>query len=204
MTLAALATAWAIHLMAALSPGPAVLLCARLAATEGMRVGVFFAIGVGIGGCFWALAALLGMSVLFDYAPGVLWAFKIAGGAFLVWLGWKMWRDAPDPLPELVIAPTARSAVSAVRLGVLTQLANPKTAVFFGAVFVSTVPHHPGPALMAGLLLMVFVNETLAISGFARLFSTAVMRRTYARLKTIIDRSFGGILALLGIKIATT
>jgi threonine/homoserine/homoserine lactone efflux protein len=204
MTLAALATAWAIHLMAALSPGPAVLLCARLAATEGMRVGVFYAMGVGIGGCVWALAALLGMSVLFDHAPGVLWAFKIAGGAFLVWLGWKMWRHAPEPLPDIASVPETRSALSAVRLGVLTQLANPKTAVFFGAVFVSTVPHQPGAALTLGLLAMVFVNETLAISGFARLFSTGMMRSAYARAKTTVDRSFGGILALLGIKIAAT
>lgn len=204
MTIAAFATAWLIHLLAALSPGPAVMLCARLAATEGMRVGAFYAMGVGIGGCFWALAALLGMSVLFEYAPGVLWAFKIAGGAFLIWLGWNMWRHAPEPLPDLAATPAARSAVSAVCLGLLTQLANPKTAVFFGAVFVSTVPHHPGPGLIAGLLVMVFLNETLAISAFARLFSTGAMRRAYGRLKTVIDRSFGGLLALLGVKIAIT
>ncbi len=204
MTLAAFATAWFLHFIAAVSPGPAVLLCARLAATEGMRVGAFYAIGVGIGGCVWALAALLGMSVLFEYVPGVLWAFKIAGGAFLIWLGWKMWRDAPQPLADLATLPAARNPMSAVQLGVLTQLANPKAAVFFGAVFVSTVPHHPGIGLILALMLMVFLNEAVAIAGFARLFSTQTMRRAYGRLKTTIDRSFGGVLALLGLKIATT
>jgi threonine/homoserine/homoserine lactone efflux protein len=204
MTLAAFATAWFIHLLAAASPGPAVLLCARLAATEGMRTGFFYAVGVGIGGCFWALAALLGLSVLFEIAPGLLWGLKIGGGLFLLWLGFKMWRHAPEPLPETRPDAVARGALAAIRLGVLTQLANPKTAVFFGAVFVSTVPAHPSWGVIAVLLAMVFVNETLAISAFARAFSLGPMRRAYGRLKTVIDRSFGGILAALGIKIAAT
>lgn len=204
MTFAAFATAWFIHLLAAASPGPAVLLCARLAATEGMRTGFFYAVGVAIGGCFWALAALLGLSVLFEIAPGLLLGLKIVGGLFLLWLGIKMWRHAPDPLPEVALDVAARRAPSAVRLGFLTQLANPKTAVFFGAVFVSTVPAHASWGVIGLLLAMVFVNETLAISAFARAFSLGPMRRAYARLKTVIDRSFGGILALLGIKIAAT
>jgi threonine/homoserine/homoserine lactone efflux protein len=204
MTLAAFATAWFLHFLAAASPGPAVLLCARLAATEGMRVGAFYSIGVAIGGCMWALAALLGLSVLFEVAPGVLWGFKIAGGAFLIWLGWKMWRHAPEPLAEAVSADSARTGLAAIRLGILTQMANPKTAVFFGAVFVSTVPHGVGWGTIAVLLAIVFVNESVVIAAFARLFSAAPMRAAYARLKTAIDRSFGGILALLGLKIAAT
>jgi threonine/homoserine/homoserine lactone efflux protein len=204
MTLSAFAAAWAIHLIAAASPGPAVLLCARLAATEGMRVGFFYAVGVAVGGCLWALAALLGLSVLFEIAPGLLWGLKIGGGLFLLWLGLKMWRHAPEPLPATAPDATARGAWPAVRLGVLTQMANPKTAVFFGAVFVSTVPAHPTWGVIGLLLAMVFVNETLAISAFARAFSLGPMRRAYGRFKTAIDRSFGGLLAALGLKIAAT
>jgi threonine/homoserine/homoserine lactone efflux protein len=204
MTLAAFATVWVLHFLAAVSPGPAVLLCARLAATEGMRVGFFYSVGVAIGGCLWALAALLGLSVLFEFAPMLLWGFKLAGGLFLIWLGYKMWQHADDALPEPAGDVAARTVLSAMRLGVLTQVANPKTAVFFGAVFVSTVPAHPGLGTIALLLVMVFLNETVVIAAFARLFSVAAMRRIYARLKTAIDRSFGGILALLGVKIAAT
>lgn len=204
MTLAAFLTAWGLHLLAALSPGPAVLLGARLSATEGMRVGVFYSLGVAIGGSIWALAALLGLSVLFEVAPALLWGLKIGGGLFLVWIGWKMWRHAAEPLPEVAANAAARTPRAAVRLGVLTQMANPKTAVFFGAVFVSTVPHHPGPGIMALLLAMVFFNESVVIAAVARLFSSAPIRRAHARLKTAIDRTFGAILALLGAKIATT
>jgi threonine/homoserine/homoserine lactone efflux protein len=204
MTLAAFATAWVLHMIAAVSPGPAVLLCARLAATEGMRTGFFYAVGVAIGGCLWALAALLGLSVLFEIAPGLLWGLKVGGGLFLIWLAVQMWRHAGDPLPEAVPEARARGALSAIRLGILTQMANPKTAVFFGAVFVSTVPAHAPWGVIVLLLAMVFVNETLAISAFARAFSLAPMRRAYGRAKTGIDRAFGGILALLGAKIAAT
>jgi len=202
MTLAAFASAWFLHFPAALSPGPAVLLCARLAATEGMRVGTCYGIGVGIGGCFWALAALPGLSVLFEIAPGVLWGFKIAGGLFLISLGWRMWRHTPETLREAALDATARTPLAAIRLGVLTQLANPKTAVFFGAIFVSTVPHHPAPGIVALLLAMVFLNEAVVIATFARLFSSGLPRRLYVQLKTGIDRSFGGLLAVLGLDVA--
>jgi threonine/homoserine/homoserine lactone efflux protein len=146
----------------------------------------------------------LGLSVLFEIAPGLLLGLKIVGGLFLIWLGMRMWRHAPEPLPAAAPDAVARGALAAIRLGVLTQLANPKTAVFFGAVFVSTVPAHASWGVVAVLLAMVFVNETLAISAFARAFSLGPMRRAYARLKTGIDRTFGGLLAALGIKIAAT
>jgi threonine/homoserine/homoserine lactone efflux protein len=204
VTLAAFATAWFIHLLAAASPGPAILMAARTGVTQGFRTGVWLSVGIGVGALVWAIAALFGLAVLFRLAPALLWGFKIAGGLFLCWIAFQMWRHATEPLVMADEGATPPTATAAFRLGVMTQLANPKPAVFFGAVFVSTVP--PGTSLpwIALLLLAVFVNELACTIAVARAFSFAGPRRVYARLKTTIDRSFGGILALLGIKIAAT
>ncbi|GGE26879.1 Threonine/homoserine/homoserine lactone efflux protein [Gemmobacter megaterium] len=204
MTLAAFLAAWALHLVAAASPGPAVLMAARTGVTEGFRTGMWLAFGLGLGALVWAVAALFGLAVLFQIAPALLWGFKVAGGLFLCWIAWNMWRHAADPLPAPVEGRAARGRLSALRLGLATQLANPKPAVFFGAVFVGTVP--PGTSLpwIAALLFAVWMNEVICNILVARLFSFDRTRSIYARLKTGIDRAFGGILAVLGLKIAAT
>ncbi len=81
MTLAAFLTVALMHLMVAISPGPAVLMSARIGLTEGLRVGFFVAAGIGIGGVVWAAAALFGLNLLFQAAPPLLWALRLGGAA---------------------------------------------------------------------------------------------------------------------------
>lgn len=204
MTLTAFLAAWFLHLIAAASPGPTILMSARIGVTEGMRTGFFFSLGCAFGALFWALMALFGLALLFQVAPTVLWGFKLAGGLFLLWIALQMWRHAPDPLPQADVSVAPRSAGRAVLFGMTTQLANPKPAVFFGAVFVGTIPPDASPLAMAALLLAIFVNEAVCTSAVARVFSFERSRAAYSRMKLRIDRLFGGILGVLGAKIALT
>ncbi len=203
MTAASFLAVAGLLTMGAISPGPAVLMSARTGVTEGLRTGFFLSLGIGAGAVFWATLALSGLAVIFQVAPTLLWAFKIAGGLYLVWMAIGMWRHAGDPLPDTTDAPP-RSAASAFRLGLVTQLSNPKPAVLLSAIFVGTVP--PGTPLwvLIALLSYLFTVETGWNTIVARIFSLDRTRAGYISLKTVIDRSFGGLLALLGIKIATT
>lgn len=204
MTVAAFLAFAGLTLLGAISPGPAVLMSARTGLTEGFRTGAVMAIGIGAGAVFWGASAMFGLNLLFAYAPGLLWALKIAGGGYLVFMGWKLWRAAPQPLDTTDARPVPRSALSAFWLGLATQLANPKPAVLLGAIFLGTVP--PGTPLWVQLALLsvLFCNETIWNIVVARVFSLDRTRRVYISLKTIIDRCFGGLLALLGLKIAAT
>jgi threonine/homoserine/homoserine lactone efflux protein len=204
MTLGALATVWFVHLLAAASPGPAILMAARTGVTQGFLTGMWLSFGIGVGALFWAVAALFGMATLFHLAPSLLWAFKICGGVFLCWIAFQMWRHAAEPFEMPAEGVTPRSPRSAFRLGVLTQLSNPKPAVFFGAVFVNTIPAGTGLPWIGLILVLVLLNELACTLIVARAFSLDRPRRAYQRFKLYIDRSFGGILALLGIKIAAT
>ena len=204
MTLTAFIAVALLHLMAAISPGPAVLMAARTGVTEGLRTGAFLAMGIGVGGVIWAAAALFGLALVFQAAPSLLWALKIIGGAYLIYMAWGMWRGADTPLDMTRASKTARSPLSAFRLGLWTQLANPKPAILFSAIFIGTVP--PGTSLWvySALLAVVFLNETIWNTLVARIFSFDRTRAGYISLKSLIDRSFGGLLALLGVKIAAT
>lgn len=204
MTLAAFFAVAFLHLMAAISPGPAVLMAARTGVTEGLRTGTFLAFGIGAGAVIWAMAALFGLAIVFQVAPALLWILKIVGGLYLLHMAWGMWRDAAKPLDMTQTSRLPRTALSAFKLGLITQLANPKPAVLFSAIFIGTVPPQTPLWVYAALLTVVFLNEALWNILVARIFSFDRTRAGYINLKTIIDRAFGGMLAILGLKIAAT
>ncbi|MEM8580603.1 MAG: LysE family transporter [Pseudomonadota bacterium] len=203
MTLAAFASIALIHLMAAISPGPSFVVITRVAAADGLRNALVMALAFGLGATIWAGAAMLGLAALFKIAPVLLAAMKFAGAAFLVFVAIMMWRHASDPLPDLE-AGGRKTAWAAFKLGLLTQLSNPKVPVFFGAVFVGILP--PGISLTETALILTLV--LLVEAGWyvivARVFSLPQARRAYLRLKTTLDRVFGGLIALFGVKIATS
>ncbi len=204
MTLAAFLTFAGLVIFAAVSPGPAVLMSARTGLTEGFRTGVMLAMGIGSGAVIWALAAMFGLHLMFDAAPSLLWALKIGSAAYLLWMAWHLWRDAATPFVAEDTRPVPRSPLAAYRLGLWTNLANPKAAVMFSSIFLGTLQADTPLWVLASLLGVIFTAETLWNSLVARIFSLDRTRARYISLKTLIDRSFGGMLALLGVKIAAT
>lgn len=206
MTLAAFLALASVQLMAAISPGPAVLMTARTGVTQGLRMGLWMAAGIGLGAVFWAVAALFGLALLFRVAPTALLVLKVVGGAYLIWIAIQMWRHAAEPLATGAGAADSLpgSGPAALWKGIATQLSNPKPVVFFGAVFAGMVPPDTALWVKAALLGVVFSTDFLWNSLVARLFSFERTRAAYLNLKTVIDRVFGGVLALLGAKVALT
>lgn len=202
MTAAALIAIWLVSLGAAVSPGPAVLMAARTGLREGFGRGAWLAAGIGLGACAWALAAMFGLALLFRVAPGALQALKLAGAAYLLWLGWRIWRDAPAPVEAAAADGRARGRAGLVWLGLSTQLANPKPAVFFGTVFLTFLPAHAPVWAWALVVALVFANEFLWNVIVARIFSLDRTRRGYLGAKTLIERAFAGLVAALGVRLA--
>lgn len=204
MTVAAFFTVVLIHLLAAMSPGPSFVLAVRTAATEGFRVAAALALGFGLGAALWALAAMAGLAIVFRLIPDVFLVLKTGGAVVLIWIAIQMWRHASEPLSLETSTRPARGMGSAVRLGFLTFMANPKAAVFFSAVFVGLVPADTPLAVRAALLAFIFVNEFLWYVVVARMFSLSWFRAVYIRLKAPLDRMFGTLIAFFGAKIALT
>jgi threonine/homoserine/homoserine lactone efflux protein len=208
-TLAALATVWFVHLLAVISPGPSLLVVARSAIAGSRAQGTQVAVGLGLGTLVWALAALFGLSVLFALAPWLYTAMKVAGAGFLLYIAVMMWRHAREPAPiEGALDGSdrggpglAKGPAAAVRLGVLTQLANPKVAVFFGSIFVTLLPADPSPGIQAAVIAIVCANEVGWYTAVSYAFGVTRLRRGYARAKAWIDRTFGGFLVLLGLRL---
>ena len=204
MTFAAFLAFAGLVIFAAISPGPAVLMSARTGLSEGFKTGVMLAMGIGTGAVIWALAAMFGLNIVFAAAPSLLWALKIGGAAYLLYMAWNLWRDAKTPFVTSDARPVPRSPLAAYRLGLWTNLANPKAAVMFSSIFLGTLQENTPIWVLALLLAVIFTAETLWNSLVARIFSLDHTRAKYISLKSVIDRCFGGALALLGIKIVAT
>ncbi|WP_136635716.1 LysE family translocator [Pseudooceanicola onchidii] len=202
MTAGAFLSIAVIHLLAAMSPGPSFVVCIRMAITRGFRTAVALAVGFGLGAVLWATAALAGLALLFEIVPSLFLALKLIGGAFLIWIGYMMWRHARDPIEMGPDSMTALTPLRALRYGFLTFASNPKPAVFFGAVFVGLVPADASLLTLAALIGVIFLNETLWYILVARLFSLSHPRALYLRAKAWIDRSFGTLMTAFGLKIA--
>ena len=93
---------------------------------------------------------------------------------------------------------------AAYRLGLWTNLSNPKAVVIYSSIFLGTIRPGTPVWILAGLIAMILVLETAWNSLVARIFSLDRTRAAYISLKTVIDRSFGAMLALLGVKIVAT
>jgi threonine/homoserine/homoserine lactone efflux protein len=119
-------------------------------------------------------------------------------------MAWHLWRDAKKPFTAEDSRPVPRSPFAAFRLGLWTNLANPKAVVMYSSIFLGTIRPETPLWVLACLLGFILVTETLWNSAVARIFSLDRTRGVYISLKTIIDRTFGAALALLGVKIVAT
>src|SRR5260370_8006802 len=134
-------TLWAflgISLLVIAAPGPDTALRVRNTLLGGRRGGGFTAAGVGAGQTIWALATSAGVVALLVASEPVFEAVKWLGAAYLVWLGaqsiWSAWRGRAAPMAAGAIAPSTRlSGAAAFRQGLLSDLGNPKMAVFFSS-----------------------------------------------------------------------
>jgi threonine efflux protein len=123
--------------LGAMSPGPSFVLVARTSVARSRADGLAMALAMGIGGMLFAVLALLGVQVVLSTVPLLYALLKALGGAYLVYLGWSLWRNARQPISFEKTGTTSRRSFW---LGLATQLSNPKTAVVYASVFVSLLP----------------------------------------------------------------
>jgi threonine/homoserine/homoserine lactone efflux protein len=192
-----------VHLLAVASPGPSPVLVIQTAAVAGRRGGLLAALAMMVGALLWAAAALFGLQALFARFEWLYLAFRIGGAIYLLYLAVQLWRHARDPLPEIPVGSAVRTTGwQGFLRALLLQLSNPKIMVFFGSIFLSLLPAQSPGWLDGAALAIVAVNEFTWFALLALLFSGESARAFYRRVKVWLDRLMGGVLGLLGLKLA--
>jgi len=188
-----------------LTPGPdTAYICGRSIA-QGREAGVTSALGICVGSIFHTCAAALGLSAILATSALAFGAIKLIGGAYLIFLGIKM---LIEPRRELSLTSNFRrhTIASAFRQGVLTNLLNPKVALFFLAFLPQFIDPASGTKVLAFLFLgLTFVTTgtiwCLILAWFASAFSERL--RTNKTVAQWLNRTAGALFIFLGIRLVT-
>ena len=197
----------AIAGLISVAPGPDTAITTRNALVGGRRAGLFTILGVLLGLTIWTLATGIGVAALLRASEPAFVALKIAGAIYLCWLGLQAVRSAlrkPGAAGggHVVRRPIAPRA--AFRQGLLTNLGNPKIAVFFTSFLPQFTPAHEASFASLVLLGVLFCLVgltwlTVYVLAIARIGD--FLRRP--RPRRVLDFVTGTVLIGFGIRLAT-
>jgi len=198
VTLSLLLSFAGVCFLLAILPGPDSFLVLRYS-IGGLKPGIAAAMGVAIGGLFWAVLVAVGLAAIVEQSATAYRVVKILGGLYLLYLGVKAIRArrkkkvAGEPL-----MPVAASAWSAFGAGVLSCALNPKVGLFYLAV----VPQFLTVVTFAGAMtlgLVEVVVAALVMGVFSVLASRAVALLRRPAVTDWLDRISAGFLVALGV-----
>ena len=189
----------AISILLIVIPGPDTAVVTTNALLGGRRGGILAAVGVSIGLAVWTFAAAFGIAALLRASEVGFTALKLIGAAYLVWIGVQMLRARnPDGAAQ-----PRRSGQRSLRQGLISDLGNPKIAVFFTSFLPQFVGSgSPAFASLAALGLIFCVLTLIWLVVYATLVGhgAAVLRRP--RVRRALDRFTGVVLIGFGVRLA--
>jgi threonine/homoserine/homoserine lactone efflux protein len=185
------------------TPGQDTALTIRNSLLGGRRSGVFTALGVSAGQCAWALATSVGLAALLVASEPAFVALRLCGAAYLVFLGGQaLWAAVRRSTSSRLVRPSRRDARpwDAFRQGLLSNLGNPKMAIFFPSLLPQFAQSFPA-LLTLGVLFAAMTLVWLTAYAFAVAKARDVLRRP--RIRRLIDAVVGAVLVAFGVRLAT-
>jgi threonine/homoserine/homoserine lactone efflux protein len=187
-----------------LIPGPDTFVVLRTALADGPRAGTWAAAGSGVGNLLWGAASVLGVAAVLAASAGAFATLKLAGAAYLVYLGAMALRAAVrgDGLATADSARGALTRAAALRRGLASDLLNVKVGLFWTALMPQFVGAHSGPlvpAAMVGAMGAMVFGWLAAYAHLAARLSATLQHRGAAR---VVNGTVGAFLVALGARLA--
>jgi threonine/homoserine/homoserine lactone efflux protein len=197
-----LLTLAAVHLVGMAVPGPNVVAVSQTAVASSRRAAIAVATGVATAALMWATTAQAGLAALLWSIDGVNVLLRTVGAALLIVLGARL---IANPKPAAREAPDVHESLGHFYVrGIVVNLSNPKSLVYFTSIFTVLVPGDASPAIRIAAVVIVVAESASWHSLLALLFSLKQPRRLYARFGAWIDRAVGGIFVLVAARLLST
>ncbi|ANF82018.1 threonine transporter RhtB [Acinetobacter sp. NCu2D-2] len=189
-----------LHFVAQLSPGPDILLIAKSAASTTRLNALKVIAGISLGIVVWVVLTLVGFTVLIDQFPWIQQVLMIVGAVFLAKMGWAMLNGGIKSFKSRHQAQTESSEEQAPQnyflIGLFTNLANPKTLIYFSSVFSLALSSSASDYLKAQLAVIIPVQTFLTFTVLMLLISQPKIKDLYQRSGSYIDM-ISGVLFLM-------
>ena len=193
-----------------ITPGPDSLFIMARSATQGWRAGFVACWGIGSGVFVHVFAAALGLSALLATSATAFAVVKVIGAAYLAWIGIGMLRQrvgGDEPATRIDAPPRTIAYRDIFRQGFLTNVLNPKVALFFLAF----VPQFIAPDASSKPLAFILLGAIFDVNGMLwchslALFTAFASRRfkVGAGVSRWLNRTMGSVFVALGAKLALT
>ncbi|MFE3192787.1 LysE family translocator [Nocardia sp. NPDC059240] len=204
LSLTEILTLAGVIVLGSMSPGPDFLIVLRNSVVSGRRAGVASAGGIAVGVFVWALVTAVGVAGLLAASAEAYTVVKLVGAIYLAFIGIRALLAARrgDYRPDPEAAANRRATPVAFRQGLLTNLLNPKCAVFFIALVPQFLPAHPSAL---GTLELAMVCTVANLLWFVTLaFGVGALRQVFTRrrVRRALDAAMGTFMVGLGLRIA--
>ena len=203
MTVAQLSLFVIASIVLIFTPGPDIIYVMTRGMAQGKKAALAAAAGFALGNFAHILFAVIGLSALLMSSATAFQAVKLAGAAYLIYLGIKIFRSGSPVSTETDVRPM--SGWTIFRQSVVANILNPKVAVFFLAFFPQFIRAENGnPQLQMvalGCLFVVLVWICFSMIGLGSGWIGAWLRRS-EKAEAAIGRTAGSILIALGLKLA--
>lgn len=194
--------AYAILLLGASSPGPAVAMLLGISTSQGRRAALVAAAGIAAGSLTINLLTMLGIGLLLSQAAWAMQALRLLGALYLAWLAYGAFRRACAPPGLDIAARPPRPWPALFAKGYAIQVLNPKAIAFWVAISaVGAVNGAPGP------VIAIFVAGAFAISfvvhaAWAVVLASRPVRVAYSGGRRWIEAGLGGVFTVFAAKMA--
>ncbi|MFF9275699.1 LysE family translocator [Streptomyces griseosporeus] len=197
----------ALSFLLIIVPGPSVLFVIGRALAQGRRAALTTVAGNTLGAYVLVAAVALGVGTVVERSVAVFTALKLAGAAYLVYLGVRAWRERGALRAAFAEQPVVRGGRRTFLEGFLVGVSNPKTIVFFAAVLPQFVDREAGHAVAQMLLLGLVFNVIALASDSVWGLVAATARDWFARSPRRLSMvgGVGGLTMIgLGVTVAVT
>ena len=204
---ASLLTFLGVSIVVIVAPGPDTALTIRNTVRGGRATGLATALGVSTGQLIWAVATSVGLVAVLLASEPIFRAVRLAGAAYLIWLGLQSLRAAfttRGPVAPGTSRGERLSSRAAFGQGIVNNLGNPKMAVFFASVLPQFTA--PGQGMISALVLLGVVFSALTflwLAVYAAAISMAGRLLRASRVQRAIEAISGTVLIGLGVRVAT-
>lgn len=194
-----------IHFLAAAAPGPDFVLVSQQTLSQGKKTGFMCSIGITLGLSIHIIYSALGLAAIIANSSSALWAIKIIGGCYLIYIGYKgITSKKAVSNANTTITIEKNSPLKSIGIGFLCNALNPKAPIYFVSLFTLVLsPELPlSHLLIYGAWMMVI--QLIWFSSVVFLLSRPAINNKFQRMGHWVDRVTGVAMIALGLKVITS
>lgn len=190
-----------IHVLTMSIPGINFVAVSQTSIKFSKSKGIATALGIAAGALIWSSTAAFGVGLLIEKYEWLYNTLKWLGGAYILYIGARFWLSKEHNIKTIDDEIQSQSYFRSFVFGLMTNLSNPKSILFFGSIF-TTVLHPEFPLwVRIAAVVVIFLNVVWWHIALALLFSRKFIQKTYLRNARFMNRLAGLLFIIFGIQI---